>query len=234
MIEIIPDNTCPPDFAELSRRSKEFAEFSPRVQLDVGDGAFVPARSWPYGEGQLSELKVLADRSEGLPYAEKILYEAHIMAQKPQEVGVLLARAKAQRIIGHIETFASANEARDALAAWRSAGAKEVGFSLLLDTPLSVVAPLVSECDVVQLMAIAKLGYQGAQFEPRIFDRIREVRAAYPDLIVEIDGGVSESTIADLVRAGATRFSVGSAISKAIDPKAAYEHLKSIAESAIQ
>lgn len=156
------------------------------------------------------------------------------MAEEPKGVGVLFAQARVERIIGHIEAFADSREALSALEAWRTAGAREVGLALLLDTPLPVIEPLVSRCDVVQVMSIARLGYQGAPFEPRIFDRIRELHALHPDLVIEVDGGVSEKNIQDLVRAGASRFGVGSAISKAADPKSAYEHLKKLAEDAVQ
>jgi pentose-5-phosphate-3-epimerase len=83
-------------------------------------------------------------------------------------------------------------------------------------------------------MSIAQLGKQGAAFEPRIIPRIEELRAMYPSTTIAIDGGVSEKNIAELVRAGATRFGVGSAISKASDPKVAYENLKTLAENALQ
>jgi ribulose-phosphate 3-epimerase len=232
MIEIIPTNTCPPDLAELTERSKLFSEFSTHVQLDIGDGAFVPARSWPYLPDQSAELDVLIRDAQGLPYSDILTYEVHIMAEEPREIGVRFARAKVRRIIGHVEAFADSEEVRTALSAWRSAGAGEVGLALLLDTPLPVIAPLLPACDVVQLMSIARLGYQGAKFEPQIYERIKEVRTAHPDMVIEIDGGVSESNIAKLVSAGATRFGVGSAITKAENPKTAYEHLKSLAESA--
>ena len=234
MIEIIPTNTCPPDLAELARRSEAFSKFSTHVQLDVGDGAFVSARSWPYGLGQMSELKTLVQTGEGLPCADTLTYEVHIMAEEPQDVGTWLARANVARIIGHVEAFADASEVRGALDAWRSAGAAEVGLALLLDTPLPVIEALIDACDVVQVMSIARLGYQGAPFESRVFDRIAELHAGRPDLVIEVDGGVSESNIAELVRAGASRFGVGSAIMKTDDPKAAYERLLSLAESAIQ
>ena len=232
MIEIIPTNTCPIDLLELSRRSEAFAEYATCVQLDIADGAFVPATSWPYGEGQMHELRALA--GEGLPYADNLSYEIHIMAEEPKDIGVAFAQAGAARIIGHVESFSDSEEARSALSAWRVSSAREVGLALLLDTPLPVIEPLLQACDFVQVMSIAQLGYQGAQFEPRVFDRIGEIRATYPNLIVEIDGGVSEKNIAELARAGATRFGVGSAISKAADPKAAYEMLKTLAENAIQ
>ncbi len=234
MIEIIPTNTCPPDLAELSKRSALFAQFSECVQLDVSDGLFTAERSWPYGEGQWTELETLAACSSKLFSEGGVKYETHLMVEEPRELGLRLAEAGIQRIIGHVEAFADEKEIHSALDAWRSVGASEVGLAMLLDTPFPVIEPMVQACDVVQVMSIATLGRQGAAFDMRVIARIEELHAGYPDLVVAVDGGVSEKNIAELVRAGATRFGVGSAITKAADPKAAYQHLKTIAESALE
>ncbi len=234
MIEIIPTNTCPPDFAELSKRSALFAQFSEWVQLDVSDGVFTAERSWPYGERQWAELESLALNPSGLPSAGDLKYETHLMVEEPREVGLRLAEAGVRRIIGHVEAFGDEKEIHAALDGWRAAGASEVGLAILLDTPFAVIEPMVPACDVVQVMSIPTLGRQGAPFDARSFERIEELHARYPALLISVDGGVSEKNIAGLVRAGARRFGVGSAITKAPDPKAAYENLVSLAESAVE
>lgn len=234
MIEIIPTNTCPPDLAEMSKRSGFFAQFSEWVQLDVSDGAFTPERSWPYGDGQWTELESLASGVIQLPSAPGLNYETHLMVEEPREIGMRLAEAGIKRIIGHVEAFGDQKEILSALDSWRNAGATEVGLALLLDTPLPVLLPMISACNVVQVMSIATLGRQGAPYDERAIKRIGELHARYPELVISVDGGVSLKNIAELTRAGATRFGVGSAITKAPDPKAAYEQLKATAESALQ
>lgn len=233
MIEILPTNTCPPDLAELSKRSEFLAQFAQWVQLDISDGAFTAARSWPYGEGQWDELESMADGAVELPSAPPLRYETHLMVEEPRELGQRLAEAGIVRIIGHVEAFADDKEILTALDSWRSAGAGEVGLAILLDTPLPVLLPMIGACDVVQVMSIATLGAQGAPYDARAIARIKELHTQYPELVIEVDGGVSEKNIAELTRAGATRFGVGSAITKAENPKAAYEHLKAIAESVL-
>jgi len=232
-IEIIPTNTCPPNFAELSRRSEAFARFSSQVQLDIDDGVFAPEISWPYRSGQWSELEEMALGAKILPFSETLKYEVHLMVEDPFHIGELVARVGSLRILAHIETFENEKSIRDAFLAWKSAGAREVGLAILIDTPLSTLEAVIPWCDVVQVMSIAKLGRQGAPFDVRAIARIQELHAKYPDVIIAVDGGVAEGNIADLVRAGARRFGVGSAISKSNDPAAAYEALKALAESAI-
>src|SRR3989344_163778 len=241
MIEIIPTNTCPPDFAEMAKRSEFFAQFSEWVQLDISDGAFTSIRSWPYGEGQWDELESMAAGALELPSAPPLRYETHLMVEEPRELGLRLAEAGIARIIGHVEAFGDDKEILSALDSWRSArpafggaGATEVGLALLLDAPLPALEPMLGACDVVQVMSIATLGAQGAPYDARAVARIKELHTKYPDLVIEVDGGVSEKNIAELAGAGVTRFGVGSAITKAPDPKAAYAHLKAIAESAVE
>lgn len=236
MIEIIPTNTCPRDFAEMSKRSEFFSGFAEWVQLDISDGAFTAERSWPYGDGQWAELESLAAGALELPSAPRLKYETHLMVEEPRELGMRLAEAGIVRIIGHVEAFADGREILSALDAWRSAGpakggagAMEVGLALLLDTPLPVLEPMIAACDVVQVMSIATLGAQGAPYDARAVVRIKELHKKYPELVIEVDGGVSEKNIAELAAAGATRFGVGSAITKAPDPKAAYLNLKATA-----
>jgi ribulose-phosphate 3-epimerase len=229
-VEIIPTNTCPQDIGELSRRTEFFASFAPVVQLDISDGLFSPVTSWPYSGGQQEEL--LAMQQKGLPHKEKISYEIHLMVQEAREIGIQLAQGGASRVIGHIESFADTDAAHGALDAWRQNGAIEAGLALLMHTPLEVLDPLVAASDVVQLMTIPRIGAQGAPFAEGAIERVEELHARYPKTLIEVDGGISDANIAALARAGARRFGVGSAISKASDPKAAYERLKGLAESA--
>lgn len=233
MIEIIPTNTCPPNFAELSRRSESFAKFSRQVQLDIDDGVFAPEISWPYQNGQWAELEKTAISAQALPYSDILEYETHLMVEDPFHIGELLARVGSTRIIAHVEAFENDSSVKDAYLAWKSAGAKEAGLAILIETPLKTLDALIPFCDVVQVMSIAKLGRQGAKFDARAIDRIKELHAKYPDLIIAVDGGVSESNIADLVRAGARRFGIGSAISRSDDPGAAFARIKAAAENAI-
>src|SRR3989344_689391 len=228
-IEIIPTNACPPDFEELARRSSVFASFSPHIQLDVSDGKFSPVISWPYQSGQWDELN-----TKQLPLSDRVLYEVHLMLEDPRGIGELLARAGASRLLPHIEVFGNRDAIAETFSAWRSAGATEVGLSVLMETPLASVEPLISECDVIQLMSIARLGRQGAPYEPRVAERIQALHEGHPELIIAVDGGVSEANIAELARAGASRFGVGSAITKAKEQQAAYQSLKSLAENALQ
>ena len=226
-MEIIPTNTCPPDFSELTKRSEAFSKYAEQIHLDVDDAKFAPVLSWPYFPGQWDEL------NRPLPFADLVRYEAHLMVNDPFEIGKQLAHAGCFRILGHFEAFDSDDSIVHAFSAWKAAGASEVGLSVLIDTSLEKLYGVVSACNSILLMSIATLGAQGASFDNRIFERIATLHAMYPDLLIAVDGGVNESNIEALARAGATRFCVGSGISKSPDPAEMYKRLISLAESAL-
>jgi ribulose-phosphate 3-epimerase len=217
----------PADLHELQKQTAAIGFFANRFHLDVNDGVFVPAISWPCGEGQWEELERMAE-TRALPHLDTIRYDVHLMAADPGRMGSLFARAGASCIIGHIEAFADEEEVRATLAEWRASGAVEVGLTLLLDTPLSKLDAVADAIDVVQVMSIAKVGFQKQAFQERAIERVREIHARWPSVAIVVDGGVSNANVQALVNAGATRLVMGSAIMTASSPSDAYHAASNI------
>lgn len=220
MIEIIP--TVVPNTLEdvdvFVARSRSFAQ---TFHVDAADGIFAPNKTW------------IPELNETLPESEKFRYEAHLMVAHPEAAGSAFAMAGVSRIIAHAEAFDSEEEAKGALQAWKQAGAKEVCLALFIDTPLEALDPYMYSCDCVTLMSIARIGVQGNSFDERAYGRVADLHSRYPDLIIEVDGGVGKEQIAALARAGATRFSVGSAISRSADPAKTHKELFDLASAAV-
>ena len=68
-------------------------------------------------------------------------------------------------------------------------------------------------------------GQNGAPFQKKVIPKIAQFHKAYPKMIIEVDGGVNEKTLPLLLKAGVTRFAVGSAIWSAPNPLNAYKKL---------
>jgi pentose-5-phosphate-3-epimerase len=83
-------------------------------------------------------------------------------------------------------------------------------------------------------MTIRKIGAQGQEFVGSAVERIAEAKALFPRAVISVDGGINETTIVDVVRAGATRICVGAAFSSVPDAQGAYTKLKNLTESAVQ
>lgn len=214
----------PRDFAELGALAAQFAEFTDYIHLDVMDGDFAPNPRWPLTDDtQKQELAMLSRGELALPAG--VSFEVHLMTRSPGELGTLFARAGATRVIAHIEAFESPDDALAALGAWKAAGAGEAGLSVKIDTPLRALEEVAAQCDVIQVMSIAEIGYQGKAFDERALSRVEELHAMYPEMMVAVDGGVSEGTVELLVRAGANRLVVGGAIAGSLNPSVAYARI---------
>ena len=207
-MEIIP-TIVPSTVQELTEKSAILGAFAHTLHIDIADGVFASNTTWlPQGEA--------------LPSGA--LYEVHLMAEHPQKLGISCIQAGAKRVIAHVEAFAEPEAVQAAMGAWKAAGA-EVGFALLLETPLTSLDPHIAQCDVVQLMTIAYIGAQGASFDETALSRIAEIHTRYPELTIAVDGGVNLENIAQLAEAGATRFCVGATLARAENPASTYNEL---------
>ena len=99
----------------------------------------------------------------------------------------------------------------------------EVGIALNPESPLS--EEVLHMVDQLTIMSVHP-GLQGQAFgDPQhggdiesILEKIRAARAHRHDLVIEVDGGITRELIEPLVRAGANRLCIGSAIFKTDDP----------------
>jgi len=217
-IKILPTivPAAPSDIEEASKRHAAFASF---FQIDITDGKFAPNTTWLPRDGYT------------LP--REYDYEVHLMVEDPVPLATIFAKAGARRLIVHVEALESDIErVAQTFVEWKRSGVQEIGLAVLLQTPFEQVEPYLSHIDFVLLMTIPRIGVQGIPYDTSAPARVSAFHTRHPEVLISVDGGVSETNIADLVRAGATRFGVGSAIAKAGDPASAFQTLKTLAENA--
>ncbi|MBP6858772.1 MAG: hypothetical protein KBC33_02990 [Candidatus Pacebacteria bacterium] len=219
--EIIPA-ILPMDYAEAEEKISLVKDFVKTVQIDICDGQFTPTPTWPYRKDDDMFGKILKEE-EGLPGWEKLNFEIDLMVNHPEQIVDEWVSAGATRVIIHSEAKGDIMAAVDTLF-----GRVEVALALNIDTSVSAIEPFKDKIQGIQLMGIDQIGFQGQEFDAKVIDRIREVRAAYPDLTVSIDGGVSLENALRLIQAGATRLVVGSAIFNADNYLEALQQLKAV------
>jgi len=139
-------------------------------------------------------------------------FEVHLMIPDPDNSVDKWVKAGAKRLIVHKLT--------DKIKALRPK--VKIGLAVELDQPLEEIFPLVHEADYVHLMSIEEIGAQGHAFEPKIFDKIKQLNDKFPELVISVDGGVNLENADDLLAMGVDRLVVGSAIFNAKDPLEAY------------
>ena len=78
-------------------------------------------------------------------------------------------------------------------------------------TPLSAIELVLSEVDMVLIMSVNP-GFGGQKFIPFTIDKIKKLREMAPNVDIEVDGGVNQDNIGELVRAGANVLVAGTAV----------------------
>lgn len=208
--EIIPA-ILPKNFKDLEEKVSMILGLVKTVQVDICDGQFTHAPSWPYKKADDS-FQAIMKEERGMPGWEKINYEFDLMVNRPEEVFEDWVRAGANRIVLHAEAKGDAGKAIEMLK-----DRVEVGLALNIDTPISVIGdPKLNikegSLQFIQFMGIDHIGFQGQEFDTRVIGKIKEIKKMCPDYPVSIDGGVSLENAGELIAAGADRLVIGSAI----------------------
>jgi ribulose-phosphate 3-epimerase len=95
----------------------------------------------------------------------------------------------------------------------------------------SLLKDILADLDLVLIMSVNP-GFGGQQFIPQSLNKIVELRKMAneinPNLLIEVDGGVSISNIGSLINAGANAFVAGNAIFAAENPTDMIANMKNI------
>ena len=73
-------------------------------------------------------------------------------------------------------------------------------------------------------------GYGGQKFMPEMMPKVEALRKRYPELNIEVDGGLAENTIDTAADAGANVIVAGSAVFGAKDPSEVIAKLREAVE----
>ena len=204
------------DLHELSAKIEAVKSFASWVQVDIMDGRFV--RNTTISVSDLA----------GLVVAPKL--EIHFMVADPLSYFAECARAHASRVYFHIE---STREAETLLHKLDVLGI-ERGIALNPETDLRVLQPLLAQrlVDAVLVMGVYP-GASGQKLLPEVTQRIAAVRSLASsldaDVKIEVDGGVDEDNIVELVMAGADLIIANSAIFGKDNWEHAYQQLQAVA-----
>lgn len=202
------------DFGNLEREVARLTEAGVRaLHLDVMDGHFVP--NLTYGLPVVAALRRLTD----LPL------DVHLMISQPQRYVPQFVEAGADILTVHVEAVEDPGPVIDEIHAC-GAGA---GIALNPDTPLSTLERCLDRCDLVLVMSVPA-GFGGQAFRPITLEKLSRLRRALPaGVLLEVDGGINQSTIRDCAQAGAKLFVVGSAIFRAASYSEAIRELQGLA-----
>ena len=189
------------DFAKLGEDCRRLEELGVTdIHLDVMDGQFVPQIT--FGEPLLKSLRK----------STNLYFDAHLMTLRPEEKIERMKAAGVDRMTIHAEACPHLDRTLQAI---HDAG-MEAGVALNPSTPLSFLDYVLDKCDQILLMTVNP-GFGGQTYIPAMTGKIRQLRAkldeaGYPDLPIQVDGGISVNNAAEVIAAGADRLVAGSGV----------------------
>ncbi|NMB23177.1 MAG: ribulose-phosphate 3-epimerase, partial [Corynebacterium sp.] len=204
--------------ADYARLGEEIAAVPDAdwIHVDIMDGHFVPNLSFGY------------DVTRAVHRVTDKPLDVHLMIENPEKWVDHYIDAGAACVIFHVEATDKHVELAQHI---RSKGVR-AGFSLRPGTPIEDYLDDLEHFDEVIVMSVEP-GFGGQSFMPDQLDKVRTLRRVIDerglDIIIEIDGGISATTIEQAAEAGVDAFVAGSAVFGAGDPNAAVQELRALA-----
>ena len=174
------------------------------LHIDIMDGVFVPNISFGF-----PVLKYVAQIS-------KKPLDVHLMIVQPEKFINEVKALGAMMMNVHYEACPHLHRVIQQI---KDAGMK-AGVTLNPATPVSLLADIIHEVDMVLLMSVNP-GFGGQKFIPHTLDKIKELRALIEKTgshaLIEVDGGVNMETGKQLIDAGVDVLVAGSFVFNAPD-----------------
>lgn len=198
------------DFANLERDLKKCEDAgADLIHLDVMDGHFVP------------NITIGAPVIKAMKKVSNVPFDVHLMISEPLKYINDFADAGADIITFHVESDSDVNETIDKII---ECGCKPA-LSVKPNTPIDAVYPYIDKLSMVLVMTVEP-GFGGQSFMEDMMPKIEKLRADYPDLDIQVDGGVNTETVKTCAKAGANIFVAGSAVFKSDDMAKTISELK--------
>lgn len=215
---IIAPSILAADMAQLGKECQEvIAAGADWIHFDVMDNHYVP------------NLTLGPDVCQSLrKFGINAPIDVHLMVKPVDELIIKFAKAGATHISIHPE---STNHLDRSLNLIKDHGC-QTGLALNPCTPIDVIEYCYQLLDTILIMTVNP-GFGGQKLIKTQLTKIATISKRFPNLMIQVDGGVKANNIADLASAGASNFVAGSAIFGTTNRKQAIEELKNNAESVV-
>ncbi len=179
------------DFGHLQDEINRAESVVDGFHFDVMDGQFVP------------------NLTAGAPVLQCVKsqkpIDAHLMVENPDILIDDFAKAGAGAISVHFEVC------RHLHRTFQHIREKKMYAGVVLNpaTSFESARDAIGMADFVLIMSVNP-GFGGQKFIPETLEKIRKIRAEFPEKDIQIDGGVNAETISEILKAGANWIVSGS------------------------
>ncbi|KAJ3126071.1 hypothetical protein HK100_010448 [Physocladia obscura] len=210
---VIAPSILAADFGDLAADAKNVIDLgADTLHVDIMDGHFVPNMS--IGAPVVKSLR------KHLPNA---FLDCHLMVSDPEKWVQDFANAGANNYTFHVEAHADPSALIDKIHA---AGMK-AGVAVKPGTPVEEVIPFAEKADLILIMTVEP-GFGGQSFMPSVMPKVEALRKQFPNLDIQVDGGLGLNTIETAASAGANVIVAGTSVFAATDRKAVIEGLRTV------
>lgn len=178
------------------------------LHLDVMDGDFVP--NITFGACLISAIR---------PHTN-LIFDIHMMVTNPERYIEDMVKAGANSITVHAEATKHLDRVIDLIKSYNV----KACVALNPATPISVIENVANKLDMILVMSVNP-GFGGQKFISYAVDKIKKLRALYPNIDIEVDGGINDETCKCVKEAGANVLVAGSYVFSG-DYKAKIDSLK--------
>ncbi len=182
------------------------------LQIDVGDGKFSVVENF-------YDLDVLKKIKKEL----NLKLEIHLMVK--DLFSYLNNFLFADRIIFHFEVIKNDSSFFAKIFELSAEKNFEIMLALKKDSDFFDLRNYLDGIDYVQFLGVEP-GVSGGTLDDEIIPKIKDFHELYPEIFIEVDGGVNLENIRKLKEVGVNLFVVGSSIFNHVEPAKYYQKLK--------